>query len=172
MPLRAAIRHVVRTFGNKPLIGVEVGVYIAKHARMMLKNMSNLKKLYLVDPYIRYEGFIRPYAVPMERAKVAACKVMEPFEDRIHWIFEKFDYGQISEKVDFVYIDGNHTYPYVKSDIEVSESIIQPNGVICGHNYQKECPGVVRAVDEYCERKGYTLKRERRTDWWTIEGKI
>ena len=166
MSLRPSIRYIANHFTDRELIGVEVGVYLGKHARLMLNKIPNLKMLYLVDPYVRYEGFIRSYPVPMEKAKAAAIVILEKHKDRIHWVYEMFDHGQIPEKVDFVYIDGNHTYKYVKHDIEVAESIIQPWGVICGHNYQKERPGVIQAVDEYSKRTGCKLKVHRgRTEW-------
>jgi hypothetical protein len=47
---------------------------------------------------------------------------------------------------DFIYIDGNHEYEWVKKDIELY--LPKTKHLIGGHDYQKEWPGVVKAVTE------------------------
>jgi len=47
---------------------------------------------------------------------------------------------------DFIYIDGAHDYESVKKDIELYTP--KTKELIGGHDYQKEWPGVVRAVNE------------------------
>jgi hypothetical protein len=49
--------------------------------------------------------------------------------------------------LDFVYIDGIHTYAAVRSDIERWLPRIKPGGMIGGHDFSaSDWPGVVRAV--------------------------
>jgi hypothetical protein len=50
--------------------------------------------------------------------------------------------------LDFVYIDGNHHYEFVKEDIKNSLSKLKPNGIISGHDYHPSCPGSIKAVNE------------------------
>ena len=40
----------------------------------------------------------------------------------------------IPEKLDFVYIDGNHAYEYVKKDIGLYYPKLKKGGVIGGHD--------------------------------------
>ena len=47
---------------------------------------------------------------------------------------------------DFIYIDGNHEYEDVKKDIELY--LPKTKQLIGGHDYQKEWPGVIKAVTE------------------------
>lgn len=54
---------------------------------------------------------------------------------------------------DFVYIDANHTYKYVKEDIEIWWPVISPGGILAGHDYAPAI-GVSKAVDEFCEQHG------------------
>ncbi len=71
---------------------------------------------------------------------------------------------------DMIFIDGDHRYSHVKSDIVMWKSRVKKGGIICGHDYEKhstECPewmmketdrdflpseslhpGVIRAVSE------------------------
>ena len=50
--------------------------------------------------------------------------------------------------VDFAYIDANHDYDFVKSDILNCLKILKPSGIIAGHDYVEQSPGVIEAVDE------------------------
>lgn len=54
----------------------------------------------------------------------------------------------IDNKVDFVYIDGMHTYDQVKKDILNYGILINENGFIGGHDYVDGWAEVKRAVDE------------------------
>jgi hypothetical protein len=59
--------------------------------------------------------------------------------------------------LDFVFIDADHSYEGVKSDIEHWAPKVRPGGAICGHDYNwtgitdikdYDWPGVRKAVDE------------------------
>lgn len=51
-------------------------------------------------------------------------------------------------KVDFVYIDGNHLYEYVTSDIKNYIPLIKSSGYIGGHDYTEWHPNVMNAVND------------------------
>jgi predicted O-methyltransferase YrrM len=51
-----------------------------------------------------------------------------------------------NESLDFVFIDGNHWYDYVKKDIEAWLPKIKKGGIISGHDYEEN--GVSTAVRE------------------------
>jgi predicted O-methyltransferase YrrM len=57
-------------------------------------------------------------------------KVVELFGDS-----EKFDYSPYLGKIDLVFIDGNHSYPYVKSDTENAFKMLSDRGVIIWHDF-------------------------------------
>lgn len=50
--------------------------------------------------------------------------------------------------LDFVYIDANHDYEFVKDDITNALKKIKKGGLIAGHDYNEETPGVINAVNE------------------------
>jgi predicted O-methyltransferase YrrM len=51
---------------------------------------------------------------------------------------------------DLIYIDAAHDYESVKIDISLSLSKLKKDGVISGHDYNRDNhPGVVAAVDEF-----------------------
>ena len=60
--------------------------------------------------------------------------------------------------IDLVFIDGNHSYEYVKNDLERYYKCVRNNGVIAVHDYgHLNFPGVKKAVDEFVEKNGIIL---------------
>ena len=58
-------------------------------------------------------------------------------------------YKKIEDKsVDLLFIDGDHQYAEIKADIINYSLKVKDGGILCGHDYQKCHPGVVKAVDE------------------------
>ena len=55
--------------------------------------------------------------------------------------------------VDLVFIDANHTYEHVKEDIEAWYPKIRDGGILSGHDFNGDFPGVEKAVREYFEPK-------------------
>lgn len=119
-------------------------------------------------------------------AYAEAMKNIEGYEDRAIMVrgtsevtSEMFE----DESLDFVYIDANHAYDYVKQDIELWYSKVSKGGYLLGHDYiamdwyndPNFLPngkdkhiyaangfyfgvfGVNPAVDEFCKEHGYTL---------------
>lgn len=49
---------------------------------------------------------------------------------------------------DMVFIDADHAYEAVHTDIIEYRKLLRPGGLLSGHDYHKGCSGVIRAVDE------------------------
>jgi len=162
------------------LVGVEIGVDEGWNALNMLEGL-NIKKLYLVDPYVGYmgkDGIEYPDGftdVPGEKikdttrayAKEIAHKLLNKFKDKIVWI-EKFSddaIKDIPDELDFVYIDGNHNYEYVKSDMENYYPKLRKGGILAGHDYDDpRHPGVTKAVLKFIKNDTKKLKLQL-IDW-------
>ncbi|MFA5360557.1 MAG: class I SAM-dependent methyltransferase [Candidatus Paceibacterota bacterium] len=52
------------------------------------------------------------------------------------------------EKVSFAYIDGNHSYDYVKNDFYLIWDKLVSTGIIAFHDYNFDQPGAIRAIHE------------------------
>lgn len=61
------------------------------------------------------------------------------------------------ESVDFVYIDGCHTYDQVKEDIINYLPVVKKGGFIGGHDYTGNWPQVVKAVNDVLVKVDYTF---------------
>jgi hypothetical protein len=167
------VRAVVKNLRNRSnLTGAEIGVGGSVHALQMLKHLD-IKRLYLIDPFISYgpgmHGVFANTEVAL-RCKEDAQKRLESFSDKIVWIFEYSDkaVNKIQdEELDFVYIDGNHRYEYVKKDIELYYPKVKKGGLISGHDYKKNEPGVIKAVHEsFASNKITTMYR---WEWWVVK---
>lgn len=49
---------------------------------------------------------------------------------------------------DFCFIDAMHDYDNVMKDIAHAKSLMKNGGLLAGHDYQKNWPGVMKAVDK------------------------
>jgi predicted O-methyltransferase YrrM len=57
-------------------------------------------------------------------------KIIEIFGDS-----KSYDFSPYYGKMDFIFIDGNHSYEYVKSDTENAFKMLSENGVIVWHDF-------------------------------------
>lgn len=149
------------------LIGVEIGVFEGRHAINMLKTLS-IKKLYLIDPYEtsdEYTGEEMDYQIT--EAKQKAIYNLRNF-DNIEWIFKKSEDSihNVPTDLDFVYVDGNHEYKFVKRDVDNYYSRLKPGGVIGGHDITLSA--VAKAVIEFAVENKLDLNI-RIDDWWCIK---
>ena len=48
--------------------------------------------------------------------------------------------------LDLVFIDGDHRYAAVKRDIQQASQHLRKGGVLCGHDFCTQFPGVIEAV--------------------------
>lgn len=167
--MRPTISYV-STHLEGDLVGAEVGVFRGENAYDILSNLPQVKKLYLVDPYTPFWVYTKSWLNYLPGAKELAIQKLEPIDpERYTWIYEPFEAELIPEPLDFIYIDGCHSYEAVKHDILEAEKIVKIGGVIGGHDYYlkgvyDERFGVGRAVREHYE----TLQHSG-TDWWAIK---
>ena len=163
--------------GKTNLVGVEIGVCGGEHARSLLATFD-ISTLYLVDPYEMYETYTegeeknyRDTQLPLSEIFLEAKKLLEPFKKNIEWVKKMSEDAvtEIKTNIDFIYVDGNHDYQFVKKDIELYYPIIKSGGMMGGHDfyngYAQDHNGVVTAVTEFAVSKGIQLYIEQ-PDWW------
>ena len=67
-----------------------------------------------------------------------------------------FDYSPYEASIDLVYIDGSHSYSYVKNDTEAALRMLGPRGVIVWDDYPGY-RGVYAYLQEFAHRMDATL---------------
>lgn len=146
-------------------IGAEIGVWKGNFSERILKTVQP-KRLHLIDPYLyRKTG---TYRSALYGGKAGSQKVLEEIYNSVR---EKFKeeiaveqvvmHRQLSEAAtrefpdeyfDWIYIDGDHQYEFVKKDLEMFYPKVKTNGLIAGDDYDNAGwwqGGVKKAVDEF-----------------------
>jgi hypothetical protein len=168
--------------------GAEIGVAEGGFSFMLLGHWPG--KLHMIDCWEHIpEGYHDGCNVPTahqewrfqhvtERAKKYGGRAI------IHRAFsldavKLFKPGQL----DFVYLDGNHSYPAISADLEAWYPIVKPGGVFSGHDYLDGDPdpggphsgdyGVKQAVTEFAAKHNLTVNviPEDWPSWWCIKPK-
>lgn len=118
--------------------GVEIGTFKGEFARQILNTWEGI--LYMVDPWRELtEGYIDiSNHANHPTAYLETMQSLRGFEDRgimIRALSEQAVDLFEDESLDFVYIDGNHAYDYVKQDIELWYPKVKKGGIVSGHDY-------------------------------------
>ena len=151
--------------------GAEIGVAFGGHSEAILQH-TNVSKLYAIDSYRHRPEYDDPMNLPQpvfDRLFERTGERLGVFGDRVQQIrldsVEAAD--QISEPLDFVYIDGDHSYEGIRADLDAWFPLIREGGIIAGHDYgQPAFPGVKAAADQFFKRFGITVTHEGKGVWW------
>ena len=137
-------------FNDKPLKGLEIGFGIGDNTRNILDTL-NIDKLFCVDPYIGkpYVDFngISNFADGRD-SKYSELKT----KNNVEFIELTSDeaVSTIKEKLDFVYVDGVHSYEQCFRDLCNYYPLVKVGGFIGGHDFIRICEAeVIKAVFEF-----------------------
>lgn len=142
-------------------IGAEIGVETGKFSKVLCENIPGLKLL-CVDSWREYDSFDDyktrrtfdvKYKEAVERLAGYNCDIINGFSMAVVKTIN-------DESLDFVYIDANHNYEFVRDDIREWSKKVRVGGIVSGHDYidiPRRNLGVIRAVDEYVSDHGYEL---------------
>ena len=61
-----------------------------------------------------------------------------------------FDFSPYHDKIDLMFIDGNHDYDYVLSDSENAFRCVKEGGFIIWHDFVHDRPYTVKAILDFC----------------------
>jgi predicted O-methyltransferase YrrM len=155
-------RILTRLLRNRPhTLGAEVGVFKGDTSRRLLEALPDIRTLICVDQWVHDEDFVR--GMPTKNGRVAlanwkkveavfrAC-VLAPYAGRV-WVLKERSVmaARMVEDgiLDWVFIDGNHTYKHTKADIYAWWPKLRVGGILTGDDYQNKLGyGVIKAVDE------------------------
>jgi predicted O-methyltransferase YrrM len=137
---------------KKELIGIEIGVERGENSHYLLSKLD-IKKIYLIEPYLPYTDLNGDHVCDTARQLENKNRCLDTLS-----IFSNYELLELTsddtinnfkdESIDFIFIDGLHTYEQCKKDINNYYSKIKPGGFFSGHDYTY-CDGVNRAVNEF-----------------------
>ena len=130
--------------------GAEVGVFTGEFSELLIRGLPDLK-LHLIDPYREfpkevYDDIANDDQDVQDARYEYVCKLFQKKKnvEILRLTSEEAALKIPDESLDFVYIDANHAYQFVKRDIELWRPKVKPNGILAGHDYT--IPSVASAV--------------------------
>jgi hypothetical protein len=176
------IMHLIK----ENTIGAEIGVWKGSSSREFIK--KNLKKFYMVDPW-SVSGYEEPISNKDETfslenfynkySKIVGSKSEKDFNSHYESIYKKIikEFSHLpeveivrknstdffnsfeGEKLDWIYIDGDHSYTGVINCLKV----MKPNGIILGDDYKwnndSDKGGVKKAVNEFSNKYNFKVHK-------------
>lgn len=150
----------------KHSVGVEIGVWAGDLSAAILRAVRPVQ-LHLLDPWAfapdeRYEQAWYGGARAGSQAEMDEVykRVLQRFETEIadgavvihRSTSAEAAAGFEDASLDWVYVDGNHLYEYVRADLELFAPKVRPGGLLAGDDYGAAGwwdDGVRRAVDRF-----------------------
>jgi len=151
---------------EKDVVGAEIGVRVGENAIYILDNF-NFKSFSLIDGFNEYIDTDGLYSQERQDTLfirltdlIGSISLFKRFENVIQIM--KMDSLEAAEiikdnELDFVYIDANHDYEFIKSDLNAWKNKVKTGGIIGGHDYNYPNTGIKQAVDEFAEKNKYNL---------------
>ena len=152
--------------------GAEVGVWKGQFSEVLLK-ANPMLHMTCVDPWVSYKAYIDH--TRHDQIAGAYAQATERLSHYPTTIIRKFSVEAAQDvpdgSLDFVYIDGNHSYLDCVTDLERWSEKVRVGGIVAGHDY-KDFPAsvhihVVEAVHGFVSahyiRPWFVLGRARAT---------
>jgi predicted O-methyltransferase YrrM len=147
---------------SKRKLIVEVGSWQGKSSKAMA--MTAVGKLFCVDPWNigRHTAKLAPeFSIPdglfLKFKENLASEILTTrvCPMRMHSVdaAKEITHFTDGKLLDMVFIDADHRYRCVAQDITTWRNLIASGGILCGHDYAPDHPGVIKAVDELIKDK-------------------
>jgi len=128
----------------KNAVGAEIGVHLGDYSQKII-NIANPKLLYLIDPWtmhdkeshanswygknnVTQDTMDKRYKSVCERFKKENVKILRDFSDNAAKNIP-------DESLDFIYIDGDHSFEGTCNDFDAFYSKVKSGGYIYGDDY-------------------------------------
>ncbi len=140
---------------KRKLTGVEIGVASGLFSNDMLMNWK-IKTLYLVDVWkcVATQKGDGSSPQPWHDFNFESMRRLMANHNKKTIIMQGFSVDMAAkikdESLDFVYLDADHSYEGVMSDLMAWFPKLRPGGLVAGHDYLNVAYGVNQAVEEFC----------------------
>lgn len=142
----------------KHAVCAEIGVFSGDFSKV-IKSIVNPSKLYLVD---LFNGMASSgdkngennKKISLDKSFINLTRLYSNDESVSLFKGKSADFFKSipDHSLDFVYIDGDHSYEGVVKDLSMARTKVKKDGIISGHDYCPRFPGVMKALDEFSNR--------------------
>lgn len=143
--------------GGKEYKMIEIGSYMGE-STMMFASSKLFKEIHTIEPFKNVGGNIEGFNKKNDYnwdtiyneflINTRFFNNIILYKDFSYNVADKFE----DKSMDFIYIDGDHSYDQVKQDLEMYLPKLKDNGIIGGHDYRKwnkfKVDNTIRAIDE------------------------
>ena len=183
MKTRSELLKYLKTILGDVDSAVEIGVWRASFSEEII-NILQPNNFYGVDPYAIFEGMVSaPGAEYNSQKSLDALyeKINQRISAKGHSVIRELSLDAASKfqenSLDYVYIDGDHTYNACKADIHAWWPKIRSGGILAGDDYDVAKTGkgydfgVIEAVSEFSEsvKLQHHVHKMRTTQWYIIK---
>lgn len=148
----------VAAAATRPRKILEIGTFRGATALLLASNAPEAT-VYTLDLPIDASDAQLPMT-PIDREIVSAGRTQMVYEgtpeaERIVQLWgdsATFDFDRVGDGIDLAFIDGAHSYEYVRNDTQKILPRMRPGGVIIWDDYWDPFPGVVRYLNEIGDR--------------------
>ncbi|MEO6841841.1 MAG: class I SAM-dependent methyltransferase [Bradyrhizobium sp.] len=170
MPARASVRESLLAKLPKKKIGAELGVFRGDFSIEVLR-IADPMRFHMIDPWVSIE--VGPRRAGWYGADQRTQADMDKIHDDVLQRFAKevkagtaIIHRATSEQalsempdgtLDWIYVDGDHSYEGALLDLRLSLTKVKPGGMICGDDYATNGwwnGGVERALHEFLHETG------------------
>lgn len=142
---------------RQPAVCFEIGTFDGRTTENMAANQPDGGKCYTLDlpPECADKAALplacgdetyidKPESGARMSAQAKSGKIVQLYGDS-----GTFDFSPYSGQVDLMFVDGAHSYEYVRSDSDAAYRMVKPGGLILWHDYDSRWfPGVTRALNQ------------------------
>lgn len=120
-------------------IGAEIGVANGRFSRRLCQKIEGLK-LFCIDPWLSYPEYVEHHdeqgQVILDGCFETAKTRLAPYNCEFIRKTSMDAVGMIEDNsLDFVFIDGNHSFKWVVEDIHEWSKKVRSGGIIAGHDF-------------------------------------
>jgi len=152
-------------------VGAEIGVWQGAFAKKIYETVKP-RLFYLIDPW----RFIETYPDRWYGGKLAQSQL--DMDTIYHDVVKYFSTNNVKilriysnemkkyinyDELDWVYIDGNHSYKYVLNDLMISYDLVKTGGIIAGDDYEIG-NDIQLAVTDFIQTNGINVELTLQTD--------
>jgi hypothetical protein len=141
----------------------EIGVWKGEFSRRILA-LTRPRELHLIDPWaFRSDCPNRWYGGSVAKGQSDMDRIYESVVATVGSAATVHRGGSTEVlatmpdgHLDWVYVDGDHSYGAVRDDLELSRRKVRPGGILAGDDY--DWPEVRRAVNQFLEEHGLSAR--------------
>lgn len=120
-------------YANNRMIALEIGTYMGVSGAIIAKALDINGKLFCVDPFEEKNGKKNPgYIMALRQFKKYDVNKKVTF--LLGYSTNQAIISQIPNQLDFVFIDGDHSYEGLKNDWQIVLNKLIVGGIVCLHD--------------------------------------